>query len=94
MYTQPMSHLNSHRQSWIQEALAPNDYNMIVTPKEIDFLIDKLSEVISRAIDKSLHDAINQQIVNQNVEFFLTNIVNLHRIAGIIVKGCFYEKII
>ena len=43
----------------IYEVLNSINYNMIVTPKEIDFLIDKLSEVISRAIDKSLHDAIN-----------------------------------
>lgn len=43
----------------ILEVLNSINYNMIVTPKEIDFLIDKLSEVISRAINKSLHDAVN-----------------------------------
>lgn len=42
----------------IHEVLNSIDYNMIVTPKEIDFLIDKLSEVIANAINKSLHTAI------------------------------------
>lgn len=39
----------------IYEVLNSIDYNMIVTPKEIDFLIDKLSETISKALNKSLH---------------------------------------
>lgn len=43
----------------IHEVLNSIDYNMIVTPKEIDFLIDKLSEVIANAINKSLHNAVN-----------------------------------
>lgn len=42
----------------IYEVLNSIDYNLIVTPKEIDFLIDKLSEVISNAINKSLHNAV------------------------------------
>lgn len=32
----------------IKEALNPGDYNMIVTPKEIDELIDNMSEIVSR----------------------------------------------
>ena len=32
----------------IKEALAPNDYNMIVTPKEIDDLIENMKDVIAR----------------------------------------------
>ncbi len=43
----------------IYEVLNSIDYNMIVTPKEIDFLIDKLSETIGKAINKSLHQAVN-----------------------------------
>ena len=35
----------------IKEALAPNDYNMIVTPKEIDDLIENRKEVIARGIN-------------------------------------------
>ena len=32
----------------IKEALAPNDYNMIVTPKEIDDLIENMKDVIAK----------------------------------------------
>ena len=35
----------------IKEALAPNDYNMIVTPKEIDGLIENMKDVIARGIN-------------------------------------------
>ena len=35
----------------IKEALAPNDYNMIVTPKEIDDLIENMKDVIARGIN-------------------------------------------
>lgn len=38
----------------IKEALIPKDYNMIVTPKEIDKLIDNMSEIVARGINKSL----------------------------------------
>lgn len=39
----------------IFEVLTPIGYNMMVTPKEIDFVIDKTSEVLSNAINKTLH---------------------------------------
>ena len=38
----------------IKEALAPNDYNMIVTPKEIDDLIENMKDVVARGINFSL----------------------------------------
>lgn len=37
------------------EVLIPVNYNMMVTPKEIDYLIDKLSLLIGNVINKSLH---------------------------------------
>ena len=40
----------------IKEALLPNDYNFIVTPKEIDELIENMSSVVARGINKSLND--------------------------------------
>lgn len=43
----------------IYEVLNSINYNMIVTPKEIDFLIDKLSEVISSSINNTLHSKVN-----------------------------------
>ena len=42
----------------IYEVLNSIDYNLIVTPKEIDFIIDKLSKIIACAINKSLHTAV------------------------------------
>lgn len=41
--------------SLIFEVLNPIGYNMIVTPKEIDFVIEKLSNIISSAVNNSLH---------------------------------------
>ena len=38
------------------EVLTPIGYNLMVTPKEIDFVIDKLSDVISYGINHTLHD--------------------------------------
>lgn len=38
----------------IKEALIPNDYNMIVTPKEIDELIENMKDVVARGINMSL----------------------------------------
>ena len=40
--------------SLINEVLNGVNYNLIVTPKEIDFLVDKLSMVIGNGINKSL----------------------------------------
>lgn len=42
----------------IEEVLDAVNYNMIVTPKEIDYLIEKLSDVISSAINNALHKEI------------------------------------
>lgn len=45
----------NEKKELICEVLNSIQYNLIVTPKEIDFLIDCLSEVISSAINHSLH---------------------------------------
>lgn len=42
----------------IFEVLSPIGYNLMVTPKEIDFVIDKLSLVLSTSINSSLHKKI------------------------------------
>ncbi len=42
----------------IYEVLSPIGYNLMVTPKEIDFLIKKLSNVISTGINNSIHSNI------------------------------------
>ena len=41
--------------SLIYEILNPIGYNLMVTPKEEDFIIDKLSELISEGINNALH---------------------------------------
>ena len=38
----------------IKEALNPGNYNMIVTPKEIDELINNMTEIVARGINMSL----------------------------------------
>ncbi|MBR6689975.1 MAG: GPR endopeptidase [Bacilli bacterium] len=40
----------------LYEVLDPIGYNLMVTPKEIDFVIQKLSDVISNSINNSIHD--------------------------------------
>lgn len=43
----------------IYEVLSPIGYNFMVTPKEIDFLILKLSDIIGNGINEALHNNIN-----------------------------------
>ncbi len=45
--------------SLLLEVLLPVNYNMMVTPKEIDYLIDKLSILLGNIINKSLHTNFN-----------------------------------
>ena len=39
----------------IFEVLTPIGYNMMVTPKEVDFVVEKLSQVLANSINKALH---------------------------------------
>jgi len=43
------------------EVLTPIGFNLMVTPKEVDFLIDNLSEVISNGINKALHKKVSEK---------------------------------
>ena len=49
---------NEDKKNLIGEVLNSLNYNFIVTPKEIDFLIDNLTNVISDALNHSLHKEI------------------------------------
>ncbi len=40
----------------INEVLNPIGYNLMVTPKEIDFVIDRLSMLISSSVNETLHN--------------------------------------
>lgn len=42
----------------INETLTPIGYNFMVTPKEINFIIENLSEVIGKGINETLHKSI------------------------------------
>ena len=45
---------DSEIKTLITEVLTPLGYNLLVTPKEIDFVIEKLSLLLSKALNKSL----------------------------------------
>jgi len=51
----------------IQEVLQPYVGNLIVTPKEIDEAIEKISKVIANGLNISLHQGITLQDVNRYV---------------------------
>ena len=57
---------DEEKRELIMEVLNSIGYNMIVTPKEIDFLIEKLSDVISRALNQSLHLEVNENEKKEN----------------------------
>lgn len=46
---------NNDLKQFINEVLTPINYNLMVTVKEIDYLVEKLSLLISNTINKSLH---------------------------------------
>lgn len=39
----------------IKEVLAPDEYNFIVTPKEIDGLIEQMKDVVARGINFAIN---------------------------------------
>ena len=46
----------------VVEVLNPIDYNYMVTPKEIDFLIDKMSLLLGKGINYSLNKKYNNNL--------------------------------
>lgn len=44
----------------IFEVLTPIGYNLMVTPKEVDFTIDHLSEILGRGINLALHEKVKR----------------------------------
>lgn len=47
-------------QKLISEVLTPIGYNLIVSPKEIDFLIDKMALLLANGINRALHKNIKK----------------------------------
>lgn len=54
---------DSDMRQLIYEVLYPIGYNLMVTPKEIDFLINKLSKIIAEGINKALHPNLNNFVL-------------------------------
>lgn len=44
----------------VYEVLSPIGFNLMVTPKEINFVIEKLSDIIGNGINKTLHQNVNK----------------------------------
>ncbi len=55
------------KQQLIQQVLNPYIGNLIVTPKEIDNIIEKISKVIANGLNIALHQGITLQDVNRYV---------------------------
>ncbi len=51
---------SSEMKQLIFEVLTPIGYNLIVTPKEVDFVMDGLTEVIRTSIDRALHQKVTE----------------------------------
>ena len=49
----------------IKKILAPYENNMLVTPKEVDDIIEHLSNIIANAINITLHEKITLQDINK-----------------------------
>ena len=48
--------------SLIFDVLTPVGYNLMVTTKEIDFILEKVSDLIAKGIDETLHFKLNKKI--------------------------------
>lgn len=46
------------KRNLIKEVMSAVNYDLIVCPKEVDFLIDKISDVISSSLNNALHRQI------------------------------------
>jgi spore protease len=48
----------------IRKSLSPYDLNLIVTPKDIDALMQKSSKLLGLALNKALHGGLSQEEIN------------------------------
>lgn len=51
---------DADKRQFIYEILAPTGYNFMVTPKEVDFVVEKISLLLSEAINQVLHQAYHK----------------------------------
>ncbi|MGM8214169.1 GPR endopeptidase [Bacillaceae bacterium W0354] len=45
----------------IREVLSPTGHNLMVTPKEVDDVIENMSEIVASGINQCLHDSITKE---------------------------------
>ena len=46
----------------IHEVLTPVGYNLMVTPKEVDFVMNHLSDILGNGINQALHEKVNENV--------------------------------
>ena len=56
---------NEDKYDMIKNSLAPYSGNMFVTPKEVDAVVERLSRIISNAINIALHPGISAEDINK-----------------------------
>lgn len=54
---------NEEKKELLKEVLEQTNYNLIVTPKEIDFLVEKLSKLLANSINRALHKEIKEDSI-------------------------------
>jgi spore protease len=57
----------SEKHNLINEVMSPYIGNLMVTPKEIDRLIDDIAVVIANGLNIALHPSINQEDIDRYV---------------------------
>jgi len=57
----------NEKHALIQEVLSPYIGNLMVTPKEVDSIIDDVSKIIANGINIALHEGIGLDDVNRYV---------------------------
>ncbi len=58
---------SEERYSLINDLLTPYAENMFVTPKEVDAVIERMADIISNAINISVHPALTQEDINRYI---------------------------
>jgi len=79
--------------SLIYEILNPIGYNLMVTPKEEDFVVEKISDVISGGINKSLHKNVDWFLFFNVYHLGCTTVIYLSKILPFFDKMYMVEKI-
>ena len=58
---------DDEKYSLIKDVLDPYAENMFVTPKEVDAVIDRLTNIIANAVNIALHPGIDSEDINKYI---------------------------